>query len=179
MHRLLAATLLTSALAGCRGGSSPTESTPTPAPAGPAAAIPPTTPTTPPAPPPGAATPPAPAPSDLGQPAPRTPAAAPPARRPYAAIDPALARQLIAAGAPVFDVREPEEYAEGHLPTATNLPLGELGERLAEVTARAPDPSQPVVVYCAVGARAAKARQLLERAGYTQVINGGGYDDVR
>jgi phage shock protein E len=35
-----------------------------------------------------------------------------------------------------------------------------------------------VVVYCAAGRRAAKAKQQLDAAGYTNVVNGGGFDDL-
>ena len=40
------------------------------------------------------------------------------------------------------------------------------------------DKAKPVVVYCASGARSRKAQQQLEAAGYTNVVNGGGYDDL-
>jgi ArsR family transcriptional regulator len=43
----------------------------------------------------------------------------------------------------VLDVRPADEFALGHLPGAVNIPLRELGERLAEL-----DPSQEVVAYC-------------------------------
>jgi phage shock protein E len=41
------------------------------------------------------------------------------------------------------------------------------------------DKSKPIVVYCAAGSRAAKAKRTLESAGYTQVVNGGGLDELR
>ena len=41
------------------------------------------------------------------------------------------------------------------------------------------DKAKPVVVYCAKGGRAQKAKEALEAAGYTHVVNGGGYDDLR
>lgn len=43
----------------------------------------------------------------------------------------------------VLDVRPPDEYQAGHLPNAVNIPLHELGERLAEL-----DPAHEVVAYC-------------------------------
>jgi phage shock protein E len=94
--------------------------------------------------------------------------------------DPAAARKLIAAGAVVLDVRTPDEYASGHIPTATNVPVGDVAQRLGEVDKLVGgDKGKPVVVYCAAGRRAAKAKRALEAAGYTNVINGGGLDDLR
>jgi rhodanese-related sulfurtransferase len=43
----------------------------------------------------------------------------------------------------VLDVRPEEEYRAGHLPSAINIPLGELEQRLREL-----DPSQEIVAYC-------------------------------
>lgn len=106
--------------------------------------------------------------------------AAKPAAQPSATKDPATARKLVAAGAAVIDVRSPEEYAEGHVPNAINIPVSELSARLAEVDKLvAGDKTRPVVVYCAAGGRAAKAKAQLDAVGYAQVINGGGVDDLQ
>jgi phage shock protein E len=87
---------------------------------------------------------------------------------------------MVASGALVLDVRTPQEFGAGHLSTATNVPVDEVGARLAEVDALAHgDKAKPIVVYCAKGGRAARAKQMLEGAGYTNVVNGGGYDDLR
>jgi phage shock protein E len=94
--------------------------------------------------------------------------------------DPATARALIATGAVVIDVRTADEYAGGHLASAVNLPVQELSSRLGEIDALvAGDKTRPVVVYCAAGGRAAKAKLQLEAAGYAHVVNGGGFDDLR
>jgi phage shock protein E len=96
------------------------------------------------------------------------------------AKDPQAARALIAGGAVVLDVRTADEYAGGHLPSAVNLPIQELGQRMADVDRLVGgDKTRPIVVYCAKGGRAAKAKQALEAAGYAQVTNGGGLDDLR
>jgi phage shock protein E len=91
--------------------------------------------------------------------------------------NPALeARKRIEEGALVIDVRTPGEWRTGHLPSARHLPVDELRARMAEVDAwSGGDKGRPIVVYCASGARSARARQLLVEAGYTQVTNGGGY----
>jgi len=94
--------------------------------------------------------------------------------------DPAAARALIAQGAVVIDVRTADEYRDGHLPAATNIAVGEIGDHLADVDKLvAGDKARPIVLYCAAGSRAAKAKKTLEEAGYQRVVNGGGYDDLR
>jgi phage shock protein E len=94
--------------------------------------------------------------------------------------DPAAARRLVAAGATVIDVRTADEYADEHVPHAINIPVQELPTRLPEVAELvAGDKARPIVVYCAAGSRAAKAKTTLEAAGYSMVVNGGGLDDLR
>ncbi|MDI1444126.1 rhodanese-like domain-containing protein [Polyangium sp. 6x1] len=92
--------------------------------------------------------------------------------------DPALARKLVAEGGVLIDVRTPEEYAERHLDKATNIPVGELETRLSEVEKlTGGDKTKPIVVHCAAGPRAARAKKILLGAGYTQVTNLGGIND--
>ena len=68
----------------------------------------------------------------------------------------------MASGATLVDVRTPEEFASGHAEGARNIPVDEVGARLAELPR-----DKPVVVYCASGARSAQAAATLARAGYT------------
>jgi rhodanese-related sulfurtransferase len=75
------------------------------------------------------------------------------------------ARSLVQAGAHLIDVRNANEYAAGHLPRSTNIPLGELSRRLGEVGPRVCD----VVVYCQSGGRSAAAARLLRQAGFMSV----------
>jgi molybdopterin/thiamine biosynthesis adenylyltransferase/rhodanese-related sulfurtransferase len=73
------------------------------------------------------------------------------------------------ADAPVFvDVREREEWDEGHIPGAVHVPRGYLESR---IEAAVPDRDRSVVVYCASGARSAFATRTLEELGYTDVRN--------
>ncbi len=96
------------------------------------------------------------------------------------AKDPATARKLIAAGAVVIDVRSVGEYSREHLSQAPNIPVADFSSRIGEVLAMVGgDKSKPVVVYCGSGHRAATAKAQLEAAGYTNVVNGVGYDDLR
>ena len=73
-------------------------------------------------------------------------------------------------GARIVDVREPEEYAGGHLPGAINIPLGDLN-LIPELIA------SPLVLVCASGGRSACAAAMLEEAGHPEVANllGGTY----
>ena len=73
-------------------------------------------------------------------------------------------------GARIIDVREPAEYAGGHLLGAVNIPLADL-TLLPELSAT------PVVVVCASDGRSARAAALLEEAGHPEVANllGGTY----
>jgi len=77
---------------------------------------------------------------------------------------PALRQQ----GATLVDVRSAAEFAGGNAPGSINIPLPELGQRLAEVPRTA-----PVVVCCASGTRSGMARLLLKKNGYQQVFNVG------
>ena len=65
----------------------------------------------------------------------------------------------------VLDVRTPEEFAEGHVPGAKNIPVADVGERAAEVPK-----DRPVVVYCRSGARVKRANAILRERGYTNLI---------
>jgi rhodanese-related sulfurtransferase len=90
--------------------------------------------------------------------------------------------QLIKAESPiVVDVREPEEFAQGHLAGAINVPRGVLEFRVDPTyPAGIPalfDKSAQMVVYCKSGARSALAAQTLRTLGYQSVISmGGGFE---
>jgi rhodanese-related sulfurtransferase len=79
-----------------------------------------------------------------------------------------LAREQSGA-ATVVDVREPGEYAAGHVPGATLIPMGHLSSRLAEL-----DKSRPVYLVCASGNRSAAMTDLLRAAGYDAYSVAGG-----
>jgi len=94
--------------------------------------------------------------------------------------DPATAKKLIEGGALVVDVRTPSEFEADHLERATNVPIQDFAQRIAEVEKLVGgDKAKPVVLYCGSGNRASKAKAQLEAAGYTNVVNGGGIDDLR
>jgi len=75
--------------------------------------------------------------------------------------------ELIGDGVAIVDVREADEWAQGHLPGAKHVPRGYLESRIEGVV---PDRSQRVVLYCASGNRSAlAARTLGHDLGYEQV----------
>jgi rhodanese-related sulfurtransferase len=77
------------------------------------------------------------------------------------ALDTLEATRLINdANAIVLDVREPAEFAAGHLPNARNIPLAELDKRVADLPQ-----GKPVLVCCASGARSGRALSLLRQGG--------------
>jgi sulfur-carrier protein adenylyltransferase/sulfurtransferase len=78
-------------------------------------------------------------------------------------------------GAVWVDVREGDEWQEGHIPGAVHVPRGFLESRIEQV---APDRDAPVVVYCAGGNRSAFAAKTLQELGYTDVVSlTGGFTD--
>ena len=87
-------------------------------------------------------------------------------------ITPADAIRLLDAGRAVaVDVREPDEFAVGHIPGAKLLPLGSVLARAAEVL---PEKDAPWLIYCRTGRRSADAVQKLESLGYTNLYDLGG-----
>lgn len=65
----------------------------------------------------------------------------------------------------VLDVRTPEEFAEGRVPGAKNIPVADIAERAAEVPK-----DRPVVVYCRSGARVQRANAILRERGYDNLV---------
>jgi len=66
----------------------------------------------------------------------------------------------------ILDVRTPEEYAEGHISGAINIPFTELEARASELGIEGSD---ELVVYCRTGRRAAIAEVTLSELGYTNL----------
>jgi len=85
----------------------------------------------------------------------------------------ALASKL-ADGAYVIDVRTKGEYAGGHYPGAVNLPLDTLSSHTKKLGAA----DRSIVVYCASGGRSAQAATLLRSAGFTNVTDAGGLNNL-
>jgi molybdopterin/thiamine biosynthesis adenylyltransferase/rhodanese-related sulfurtransferase len=98
------------------------------------------------------------------------------ARSEISEIDATQARERIESGEPVVvDVREQEEWDEGHIPGAVHVPRGHLESRIERL---APDRERPVVIYCSAGNRSAFAAKTLAELGYEDVVSlAGGFTD--
>lgn len=78
-----------------------------------------------------------------------------------------LISRIEAGTAPtILDVRTPEEFAEGHIQGAINIPYTELEERYSELEMEG---LEELVVYCRSGRRAAIAEAALAELGFTNV----------
>lgn len=88
----------------------------------------------------------------------------------------AEAQALVKGGAVLLDVRTPQEFAQGHVEGAINLPVGELPSRLDRLPAKK---DQPIVVYCQSGRRSAAAVKVLAEAGYSKVFDLGAMSNWR
>ena len=73
------------------------------------------------------------------------------------------------ADAPMLDVREDDEWAAGHAPSARHLPMSELAARLGEL----PD-DDPLYIVCRSGGRSARVVEYLAAQGYPVVNVDGG-----
>ena len=82
-------------------------------------------------------------------------------RIPALTVDEARTRLDADPEAAVLDVREPEEWAAGHVEASQWIPMGELADRQAEL----PE-GRLLVVVCRTGARSARVTQALVAAGY-------------
>jgi len=81
---------------------------------------------------------------------------------------------LAADGYRVLDVREPDEWAGGHIAGAIHIPLADLPSR---VGAELPDHDAPILVQCHSGQRSGRAAAWLVAQGYTNVVNLAGLID--
>ena len=86
--------------------------------------------------------------------------------------------ELQRAGSPVVDIREPDEFADGHIPGAVNIPRGLLefevdghpavNYQTAEALSHR---ERPVVLYCLSGGRSALAAEALKRLGFASPVS--------
>jgi hydroxyacylglutathione hydrolase len=66
----------------------------------------------------------------------------------------------------VLDVRDPDEFAEGHIPDSVHIPYGELAGRLSELPT-----DRPIATICSGGKRSGLAASVLQREGFDDVIH--------
>ncbi len=76
--------------------------------------------------------------------------------------------------ATIIDVREPNECAMGMVEGSTNIPLGQVPNKIEELKAM----KKPLVLCCASGGRSGQAVQFLEANGVDNIYNGGGWNMV-
>ncbi len=68
----------------------------------------------------------------------------------------------------VVDVRQPDEWEEGHIPDAMHIPMGEIADT---IEATVPEKSQEFIIYCASGGRSRRVVEALHAAGYLNAYN--------
>ncbi|MBW1848175.1 MAG: rhodanese-like domain-containing protein [Deltaproteobacteria bacterium] len=71
-----------------------------------------------------------------------------------------------------IDVRTKEEFQSGHVKGAINIPYDQIGKFIGRV---ADEKDERIILYCRSGRRSGIAKKTLEKSGYTNVINEGGY----
>lgn len=74
----------------------------------------------------------------------------------------------------ILDVREQDEYDEGHIEGAVLIPHGEISEKAEEII---PDKNTLILVYCRSGRRSKIASEELVKLGYTNIKEFGGIID--
>ncbi len=83
-------------------------------------------------------------------------------------VDVAQAAAMQQRGALLLDVREVDEYNQAHVPGSVLIPLGQLAQRMKEISAYT---TQPVAIICRSGNRSGKALKLLQQAGFSAAVN--------
>src|SRR5574342_104694 len=83
---------------------------------------------------------------------------------------PAELQRRLTSGEPVtvIDVRDPDEFRDGHIEAASNISRGFLEFRIGSAVT---DPKTPIVLYCQTGLRSMLAAKALHELGYEKVIN--------
>ena len=74
----------------------------------------------------------------------------------------------------LIDVREPDEFASGHIPNAVDVPLGDVVNGVIRLGI---PKDQPIMVYCRTGRRSSEAASKLQGAGYQKIYDLGGITD--
>lgn len=75
-----------------------------------------------------------------------------------------------------IDVRTAGEYESGHIEDAINIPYKEIGRKIESV---AKNKDEKIFLYCESGRRSGIAKEILDKMGYLNVINAGGYEEIK
>ncbi|MDO9424074.1 MAG: rhodanese-like domain-containing protein [Methylobacter sp.] len=71
----------------------------------------------------------------------------------------------------ILDVREPAEYAAGHLPGAFNIPRGVLEFKIGSHPDFQDKQDAHIIVYCQSGGRSALATEVLSKMGFNNAVS--------
>ncbi|MDG2431975.1 rhodanese-like domain-containing protein [Flavobacterium sp.] len=80
---------------------------------------------------------------------------------------------IVNEGAFLVDVRSSGEFADGNVKGSVNIPLDQVQNQLAKFKDK-----ENIVVFCRSGNRSSQAKSILEQNGFTNVTNGGTWQDV-
>jgi rhodanese-related sulfurtransferase len=83
--------------------------------------------------------------------------------------------ELIKQGAIILDVRNKNEFSEGHIKNSINIPVDQLSNSLSKLK----DKNKCIICCCASGMRSGTAKRILESKGYKAVFNGGGWNSLQ
>jgi len=91
---------------------------------------------------------------------------------PHPYLDSEFLRQEVDAGrAFLIDSRSEEEFPQGHIPGAINIPHTKMKENISRVPK-----GMDIILYCGMGVRSQKALEILRADGYERLFNFGGMD---
>lgn len=79
-----------------------------------------------------------------------------------------FAKQIPKEGTFLLDVRTQGEFSEAHIKGATLIPVQELEKRISELESQK---EKTILVYCRSGRRSVRAAKILNKAGFTKVVN--------
>lgn len=83
-------------------------------------------------------------------------------------------KQIYADGALILDVRMPQEFSQGHIKGAINVPLQTLSKEISLIKKK----NKPVITCCLSGARSSSATAMLTQHGI-EAYNGGGWQSLQ
>lgn len=91
----------------------------------------------------------------------------------FSSTDANALKEAIQNGAYLVDVRTTAEYAAGSAKGAVNIPLDSIAAQISKFKGK-----PHIIVFCRSGSRSAQAKNILERNGIANVINGGTWQHV-